>query len=191
MRLLCILVVLCSFLFCGFIVVVSNRRIAQAESKIYIMACGQAMDAFAADRDKNIEVEARAHVEMFHQLFFSLEPDEHVIDEHIGNALYLIDGSGKRLYENLKEQGYYAGIVSGNISQQVTVDSVVLDMAPYPFRFRCFATQRLIRTTSIVTRDLITEGQLRTVVRSDHNKHGFLIERLNIVENKDKKIENR
>jgi hypothetical protein len=53
------------------------------------------------------------------------------------------------------------------------------------------AQEKLIRTTSIVTRSLITEGYLRNVERSDNNSHGFLIERGMILENKDLKIENR
>jgi len=50
---------------------------------------------------------------------------------------------------------------------------------------------KIIRSTSIVTRDLLTEGWLRNINRSDNNPHGFLIERWNILENKDNKVEKR
>jgi len=63
-------------------------------------------------------------------------------------------------------------------------------MNTYPYHFRCYATQSIIRTTSTVTRSLITEGDLRNVSRSDNNPHGFLIERWNTIENKDLKIVN-
>ena len=59
------------------------------------------------------------------------------------------------------------------------------------FYFHCIAKEKLIRTTSIVTRSLTTEGYLRNVERSDNNPHGFLIEKWMILENKDIKIENR
>ena len=39
--------------------------------------------------------------------------------------------------------------------------------------------------------NLITEGNLRNVSRSDNNPHGFLIERWNTIENKDLAVENR
>ncbi len=53
------------------------------------------------------------------------------------------------------------------------------------------ATQSIIRTTSIVSRSLLTEGYLRNVSRSDNNSHGFLIERWTTIDNRDIKTENR
>lgn len=91
----------------------------------------------------------------------------------------------------MKESGYYTEIISANISQEITVDSIQLDLNQKPFYFKCFATQIITRTTSVLTRSLITEGFLRSVPRSENNSHGFLIERWNILENKDLKIEKR
>jgi conjugative transposon TraK protein len=159
--------------------------------RIYILANGKALEAFAADRKDNIPVEARDHIKMFHQYFFTLDPDEKVIETNTLKALYLADASAKRMYDNLKENGYYANIISGNISQEVTLDSIRVDINQYPYYFRCYATEKIIRATSVVTRDLITQGYLRNVARSDNNSHGFLIERFETIENKDLKIENR
>jgi hypothetical protein len=61
----------------------------------------------------------------------------------------------------------------------------------YPYYFKCFCKQKIIRPTTIVTRNLLTEGYLRNVERSDNNPHGFLIEKWKILDNKDLKIENR
>jgi conjugative transposon TraK protein len=185
-------VVICgSLIFCGFVTWVSYRMVGRASNTIYVLASGKAMEATAADRRENIPVEARDHIRNFHQLFFTLDPDEKVIDANLGKALYLADVSAKRLYDNLKENGYYAGIISGNISQDVAIDSIALDVRPYPMYFRCYATEKIIRPTSIVTRNLITEGWLRTTGRSDNNPHGFLIERWNIIDNRDLKAEAR
>ncbi len=128
---------------------------------------------------------------MFHQYFFTLDPDDKVIQSNLTKALYMADASAKHAYDNLKENGYYANVISGNISQQISIDSIQIDLNQYPFYFRCFGTEKIIRPTSTVTRDLITEGYLRNVSRSDNNPHGFLIERWNTIENKDIKIENR
>jgi len=190
-RLFCFGVVVASFLFCGFIAFESYSSVNKAQNKIYVIADGKAMEIFASDRRANIPVEAKDHIRTFHQYFFSLDPDEEVIKNNIGKALYLCDESANRLYQNLKETGYYAGIISGNISQTVQVDSVSLNTDSYPYYFRCFCTEKIIRPTSIVTRDLMTEGYLRNVARSDHNPHGFLIERWSVIENKDLKTETR
>ena len=119
-----------------------------------------------------------------------MDPDDKVIVANIGKALYLADGSAKTQYDNLKESGYYASLISGNISQEIAVDSIRLDMDQYPFYFRCFGTQKLIRSSSTTYRNLVTEGYLRNVSRSDNNAHGFLIERWRTLENSNKLQQN-
>jgi conjugative transposon TraK protein len=169
----------------------SFRLIAEAQQRIYILANGKALEAYSADRKDNIPVEARDHVKMFHHYFFTLDPDEKVIQSNITKALYLADGSAKQQYDNLKENGYYSNIISGNVSQAVDADSILINTDSYPFYFRYKGQQKIIRPTTIVTRSLITEGFLRNVSRSDNNPHGFLIEKWRTLENKDVNIQNR
>lgn len=169
----------------------SYQLITMAEQRIYILSNGKALEAWSAERKDNIPVEARDHVRMFHHHFFTLDPDDKVIQSNMKKALYLADESAKKQYDNLKENRYYSNLISGNISQEIYIDSIRIDTEMYPFYFRCHAHQKLIRTTSIVTRSLITEGYVRNVSRSDNNPHGFLIEKWNTLENKDIKTENR
>jgi conjugative transposon TraK protein len=169
----------------GFAVWKSFAMVREITGKVYILANGKALEAFSAERKDNVAVEIRDHVKMFHYWFFTLDPDEKVIASNIGKALYLADGSAKAAYDNLKEQGYFANLISANISQSITVDSVLLDMAQEPFSFRCYATQQLVRSTSTVSRKLVTQGFLRNVSRSDNNPHGFLIQRWETVLNQD------
>lgn len=190
-RLFSIVVVICSVMLSCFIAYKSYELANNVQSKIYILANGKALEAYASDRKNNIPVEARDHVKTFHQYFFTLDPDEKVIKSNITKALYLADASAKRAYDNLKENGYYTNIISGNISQQIKVDSTEVDINQYPYYFSCYARQSIIRTTSIVSRSLVTEGYLRNVSRSDNNPHGFLIERWTTIDNRDIKTENR
>lgn len=176
---------------CGFTIYKSYSLVEQMQSKIYILANGKALEAFASERKDNIPVEARDHVKVFHRLFFTLDPDDKAIQATITKALYLADGSAKRVYDDLKENGYYAGLISGNVNQTISVDSVAVDINEYPYRFRCYATQSIVRPTSVTTRSLITSGSLRSISRSDNNPHGFLIERWNIIQNSDLKTVGR
>jgi conjugative transposon TraK protein len=176
---------------CGYTLYKSYGLVAQMQSKIYILANGKALEAYASERKDNIPVEAKDHVIVFHTLFFTLDPDDKAIQTNITKALYLADGSAKRVYDDLKENGYYAGLISGNVNQTISVDSVTIDINEYPYRFSCYATQNIVRPTSITTRSLITVGSLRNVSRSDNNPHGFLIERWNIIENSDLKTVSR
>jgi conjugative transposon TraK protein len=179
-----LLILACVGISC-FAVYKSYQSSTDFKNHIYILANGKALEAFAADRKSNIPVEARDHIKMFHEDFFTLDPDDKQVQATITKALYLADESAKTQYDNLKESGFYANLISGNISQQVAVDSIQLDMNQYPFAFKCFATEKLIRTSSAVTRSLVTKGYLRNVNRSDNNPHGFLIEKWEILENND------
>jgi conjugative transposon TraK protein len=179
-----LLIAACVFISC-FAIYKSYQSSDNYKNHIYILANGKALEALAADRKDNIPVEIRDHVKVFHQDFFTLDPDDKQIQATITRALYLADASAKKAYDDLKEAGYYNNIVSGNISQTVNVDSVQVDMNQYPFYFKCFATEKLERSTSTVTRSLVTQGYLRNVPRSDNNPHGFLIEKWEILNNQD------
>jgi conjugative transposon TraK protein len=186
-----IAIILSSILISGFSILKSYQFVESSQARIYILANGKALEAFSAERKDNIPVEARDHVRMFHHFFFTLHPDDKTIQTNIKKALYLADGSAQRQYDNLRENGYYANIISGNISQEIVIDSIQINVDQYPYYFRCNAKQLIIRTTSTVTRSLITQGYLRNVSRSDNNSHGFLIEKWKTIENKDLKTENR
>lgn len=173
------------------IAIKSYQMVTSMHQHIYILANGKALEAFSAERKDNIPVEARDHIRMFHYFFFTLDPDEKVIQANITKALYMADNSAEKMYRDLKEQGYYSDLISGNISQQVSIDSIQVDMSQYPYAFHCYAQEKMIRSTSIVTRSLVTEGFLRNVSRSDNNPHGFLVEKWTIIANKDVKTENR
>lgn len=186
-----LIVVAGCFLLNAFVFYKSYVLSAMLHDKIYVLYGDKVMEAYAANRKDNIEVEARSHIAIFHTDFFSLDPDEKVIDDNITKALYLADGSAKRQYDNLKETSYYSSLISGNISQQIAIDSITVNIKTEPYFFHCYATIRIIRPNSIVTRNLITQGYLRNTARSDHNPHGFLIERWETIENKDIKTEYR
>jgi len=185
------LVVAGCFLLCSFVLYKSYELSARVQDKIYILAGDQAMEAFASKRKDNLLVEAKNHISLFHTYFFTLDPDDKVIEKNISKALYMADASAKKQYNNLKETGYYANIIAGNISQQISIDSITVNIKSEPYFFHCYGTEKIIRPNSIVTRNLITQGYLRNVSRSDNNPHGFLIERWETLENKDIKTENR
>jgi conjugative transposon TraK protein len=175
----------------SFVIFQSFQLVNATQSRIHILFNGKVLEAVAAERKDNIPAEAKDHITMFHYFFFTLSPDDKAIQSNIKKALYLADGSAKKQYDNLRENGYYANIISGNISQEVRIDSISVDINESPITFKCHARQIITRATSTVTRSLLTQGQLRNVERSDNNSHGFLIERWTTLENKDIKVENR
>lgn len=181
------LILACILISC-FAIWKSYEMVKTNQEKVYILANGKAIEAFSAQRRDNLPVEIRDHVKMFHHYFFTLDPDEKVIKRNISSALNLSDQSAKKSYDNLKEQGFYSNLISANISQEIEVDSIKLDIDQYPFYFRYYGTQKLVRSSSTITRKLITQGYLRNVGRSDNNPHGFLIQKWETLDNRDEPI---
>lgn len=187
MRLFFIVLVIVVAGICALVIYYSHAQVSAHKGKIYVMINGALIEAVARDRD--MPVELRDHIERFHDFFFTLSPDEKNIQQQVTRALYLADGSAKKVYQNLQESGYYKNVVTANISQTIEVDSISVDMQMAPYRFVFYGRQIITRPTSIAIRSLITEGFVRTGLnQSINNVHGFLIERWNIISNADQKI---
>ncbi len=180
-----IFLILANVLIVCFSLYKSYQLSEQAQNKVFILYNGKVLEAVASDRKSNLPVELRDHIRTFHHYFFTLTPDEKAIQGTLSKALYLADESAKRQYDNLRESGYYNNLIAANVSQEIEVDSIRLDVDSYPYRFTCFATQNLSRSSSQAVRKLITQGHIRDLkTQTDNNPHGFLIQNWEITENK-------
>lgn len=169
----------------------SNEAIDKAQSRVHILYNGKVLEAIAADRKGNLPVELRDHIRTFHQYFFTLSPDDKAIHANVGKALYLADESAKRQYDNLQESGYFNNLISANISQEIKVDSTSLEGDQFPYQFTCYATEKLVRSSGTVYRKLVTHGEVRDIQQqTDNNPHGFLIQRWQILANRDTTLQN-
>ena len=154
--------------------------------KIYVLDNGRSlMVALSQDLAQNRPVEAREHVRRFHELFFTLSPDKAAIESNVGRALQMADKSALSYYKVLQEKGFFNRLIAGNVSQMVKVDSIRCDFDRYPYEVTTFARQRILRESTVTERSLVTTCRLVNVSRSDNNPQGFMVEALNIVENKD------
>lgn len=169
------------------IAVWKSYSFAEAQrQKIYVLDNGKSLLlAFSQDLSQNRPVEAREHVRRFHELFFSLSPDKAAIESNINRALLMADKSALTYYKVLMEKGFFNRLIAGNISQIVKVDSIKCDFERYPYEVTTYARQRIMRESNITERSLVTTCRLVNSVRSDNNPQGFMLENLNIIENKD------
>jgi conjugative transposon TraK protein len=167
--------------------VFSSYRFAEAQrQKIYVLDKGKSlMLALSQDASLNKPVEAREHIRRFHELFFTLAPDNKAIESNIKRALFMADKSAFDYYKDLSEKGYYNRIISGNIHQHLTVDSIQTNFNIYPYEMLLYAKQWIIRASNKTQRSLVTSCQLVNSVRSDNNPQGFTIEKFRVLANKD------
>ena len=162
---------------------VARGMVADAHKKIYVLDGAVPILVKQTTMDETFEVEAKSHVEMFHNLFFTLAPDDKYIDYTIKKAMYLIDESGLAQYNALKEKGFYNNIIGTSTICSIFCDSIKLDKQKMTFTY--YGRQRIERRTSILMRQLITAGSLRRVPRTENNPHGFIIFGWRTLVNKD------
>ncbi|MDF7813920.1 conjugative transposon protein TraK [Hymenobacter sp. YC55] len=181
---LALLFIVAAFTLAGTIAYFAFQSSQAASQRIYVLENGALLTAGARDSKANRPIEARSHVSRFHELFFTLDPDQKAIQGNVNKALYLADNSAKKQYENFKEKGFYNDLIAANISIEMIVDSVQLS-TQRPITARCFGHQRVIRATSVTTRDFVSECSLRDVTRSENNPHGFIMENWRVLQNND------
>ena len=167
--------------------VYSAYNFAEAQrQKIYVLDQGKSlMLALAQDLSTNRPVEARAHVCMFHELFFTIAPDKQAIEGNVRRALFLADRSAYNCYKDLEAKGYYNRMISANINQKIQIDSVICNFNHYPYAVTTYAKQLLIRETSVTERNLVTRCNLLNTVRTDNSPFAYMIEKFEITNNED------
>ena len=161
----------------------AKKMVTEERKHIYVLDKNIPLVAVSTNIENNREVEYKADVETFHQLFFTLPPDDKFIASQLEKAMYLVDASGIAQYNTLKEKGYFTNLVATSSISTCTMDSIQLDMNTGHFIF--YGKQKIQRPSMITIRSLITEGWLIDQPRTDNNPHGVLITKWKTLENKD------
>lgn len=162
--------------------VLAYKQLNKERDKIYILQNNiptTAIHSFANNR----MAEYKGLVDVYHTLFFTLPPDDPQINYQMKKASYLVDNSGVREYNNLKEKGFFSNILSNSAFINIQVDSINIDPTTKDFTF--YGTEIISRLSSTLTRNLITKGTIKDIVRSDNNPFGAIITNWRTVANKD------
>lgn len=170
---------------CTTVVFFSFRMVRESQNKVYVIANGKAFEALGSSREDNLQAEAKDQVCRFHEVFFTLSPNQASIDEHVNQGLGMADVTANQVYKMYEEKGFYRNLIEGNVTVENHTDSVFIDMTKYPYPFRYYGTLTITRLSSVTTRRIWTSGTLRVIPRSEANSHGLLIEHFAIVDDSD------
>ena len=172
-----------SVVLCCIILFWSFGMITRERNQIYILDGEIPFLAERAQLENTFKVEAEAHINQFHQLFFNLPPDNEYINYTVGRAMYMADGSALKQKQALMENGFYSDIVSSSAVCSIMCDSIHLNQETLEFTY--YGTQLIKRRTSQIRRTMVTTGRLENIQRSKNNPHGLLICNWRTLENKD------
>ncbi len=159
------------------------KQINFERQNIYVLDAGIPILVNRTNQKTNREVEYKSHVNLYHNLFFTLPPDDKFIQNNLNKAMYLIDKTGLMEHNNLKEKGYYSRILSSSAVLSIMTDSIHVNMETKFFTY--YGTQRIDRRSSIINRTIVTTGKVHDIPRSENNPHGVLITDWRTIANKD------
>ncbi|MDC6406298.1 MULTISPECIES: conjugal transfer protein TraK [Flavobacteriaceae] len=136
---------------------------------------------------ENLEVEAKAHLELFHRYFYGIDASNY--ESNLEKALWLGNSSVDALYRQKKAEGVYNRLLQYSLVQKVRSIASKMDLQSEPYRFETVTVFEINRGSVTDTYELTTTGNLIHVDRNfPNNTHGLLI--TNFFENTLKRIEN-
>ncbi|RNL90134.1 conjugal transfer protein TraK [Sinomicrobium pectinilyticum] len=148
---------------------------------------GSVIPLLLVSQRENIQVEALAHLKLFHRYFYNINANNY--KSNLEKALWLGNSSVADLYRQKQAEGVYNRLLQYSLVQEVLqIDSRVdLEKEPYPFSTTVIF--KINRGSVTDTYQLKTSGNLIHVDRNfPHNTHGFLV--TGFYENTLRKIEN-
>jgi len=136
---------------------------------------------------ENLEVEALAHLELFHNYFYNIDASNYL--RNLEKALWLGNSSVDNLYRQKKADGVYNRLLQYSLVQKVLSIESQLDLQVEPYQFKTTTIFEINRGTVVDRYELVSTGNLIVVDRNyPTNTHGLLI--TNYFENTLKKINN-
>ncbi len=134
---------------------------------------------------ENLEVEAQAHLELFHTYFYNIDASNYL--RNLEKALWLGNSSVDNLYRQKKADGVYNRLLQYSLVQKVLSIESQLDLQVEPYQFKTITIFEINRGTVVDRYELVSSGNLIVVDRNyPTNTHGLLI--TNYFENTLKKI---
>lgn len=164
-------------------IIIAKGMVDEAHKKVYVLDGTVPILVKQTTQEETFDVEAKSDIEMFHQFFFTLAPDDKYIQYTMKKAMYLVDETGLAQYNTLKEKGFYSNILGTSAVISIFCDSIKFNKENMDFTY--YGRQRIERRSNILTRELVTAGQLKRVPRTDNNPHGLLITNWRTLLNKD------
>ncbi len=113
-----------SIVISGMVLAFCFSLVKAERKKIYVLDNDVPVLVKQTGTEVNLEVECKSHINLFHTLFFTLPPDDEFIKYNMEKAMYLIDDSGLKQYNNLKEKGYFNTILASSATVTIMTDSI-------------------------------------------------------------------
>ncbi|MGJ5641496.1 conjugal transfer protein TraK [Formosa sp. S-31] len=156
------------------IVLVVKQHKSMLEHAFAISTEGNVIPLKLVTQYENLEVEALAHLELFHNYFYDIDASNY--QRQTEKALWLGNSSVDALYRQKKADGVYNRLLQYSLVQKVTSVKSTINIQKSPYEFHTTTVFEINRGSIVDHYELITTGTLIHVDRNfPNNTHGLLI----------------
>jgi hypothetical protein len=144
------------------------------DSAFAIQTDGSVIPLKVISQRENREVEALAHLNLFHRYFYGL--DAATYESNLEKALWLGGSSVDNVYRQKKADGVYNRLLQYGLIQRILSVQSEVDLSTSPYSFKTITVFEINRGSVTDRYELSTTGKLQEVARDfPKNTHGLLI----------------
>jgi hypothetical protein len=157
---------------------INNLYSRQLNTVLVLDTNGEVIPMKWMQRDENIKVEIKDHLEKFHTYFYQY--DAFNVEKSLEKSLWFGDNSVEQLYIKRKNDGWYSKVSTYGIKQTIEVlpENIEVEGNKEPYSFRVKAILSITQDEQTVRYSFETTGLIIFVNRNyPLNPHGLLITR--------------
>jgi hypothetical protein len=156
----------------------NNLYSRQLNTVLVLDSNGEVIPMKWMQRDENIKVEIKDHLEKFHTYFYQY--DAFNVEKSLEKSLWFGDNSVEQLYIKRKNDGWYTKVSTYGIKQTIEIlpENIEIEGNKEPYSFRVKAILSITQDEQTVRYSFETTGLIIFVNRNyPLNPHGLLITR--------------
>ena len=157
---------------------INNLYTKQLNTVLVLDTHGEVIPMKWMQRDENIKVEIKDHLEKFHTYFYQY--DAFNVEKSLEKALWFGDNSIEQLYIKRKNDGWYTKVSSYGIKQTIEIlpENIEIQGNSEPYSFQVKAVLSITQDDQTIRYSFETTGVIIFVSRNyPLNPHGLLITR--------------
>jgi hypothetical protein len=157
---------------------INNLYSKQLNTVLVLDTDGEVIPMKWMQRDENIKVEIKDHLEKFHTYFYQY--DAFNVEKSLEKSLWFGDNSIEQLYIKRKNDGWYTKVSSYGIKQTIEIlpENIEIQGNNEPYSFRVKAILSITQDEQTIRYSFETTGLIIFVSRNyPLNPHGLLITR--------------
>jgi len=157
---------------------INNLYSRQLNTVLVLDTNGEVIPMKWMQRDENIKVEIKDHLEKFHTYYYQY--DAFNVEKSLEKSLWFGDNSVEQLYIKRKNDGWYTRVSNYGIKQTIEIlpENIEIQGNNEPYSFRVKAILSITQDEQTVRYSFETTGLIIFVSRNyPLNPHGLLITR--------------